>query len=62
MTISPRNLTMLGSLSRSINHEYPLRPGMHVRLTLPDDMTLDEAERVIRYIKSLVLPEDNNDD
>ena len=51
---------MLGSLSRSINHEFPLRPGMHVRLTLPDDMTQDEAERVIRYIKSLALTEKNN--
>ena len=39
--------------SRSINHEFPLRSDLHAVLTLPADMTKDEAERLIRYIKTL---------
>ncbi len=48
--------------SRNINHEFPLRPGMHVVLTLPDDMTLEEAERLIRYINTLALTKEDTDD
>ncbi len=38
---------------RIINYPYPLRPGLLVSVSLPVDMTAQEAERMAAYIKAL---------
>ena len=48
-------VTAMTTWSHTINHEFPIRPGMHAVLTLPDDMTQDEAERLVRYINALAV-------
>jgi hypothetical protein len=38
---------------------YPvlIRPGVRVKLTLPEDLTSQEAERLATFVRSLVPPE-----
>ncbi len=38
---------------RIVNYPYPLRPGLLVSVSLPVDMTTQEAERMAAYIKTL---------
>ncbi len=37
-------------------HNFPLRPGLLARLSLPDDLTAQEAERLGGFIRALAAP------
>jgi hypothetical protein len=38
-----------------VSHVFPIRPGLTMRLPLPIDLTEAEAERLTRFIRSLVV-------
>jgi hypothetical protein len=40
-----------------IDYPFPLRPGVQVRIALPDDLTGKEAARVARFVESLAITE-----
>jgi hypothetical protein len=40
---------------RMLEHPLPIRPGVSVRLTLPEDLTPAEANRVATFVQSLPL-------
>lgn len=40
-----------------INHTFPLRPGVYARLTLPEDLTSKDAQRLANFIQSLAFDE-----
>jgi hypothetical protein len=42
-------------LPRIVAHDFPLRPDVMVRLVLPVDLTADDAERVVGFVRSLTL-------
>ncbi len=39
-----------------LSHNFPLRPGLLARLSLPVDLTTQEAERLAAYIRALAVP------
>jgi len=47
---------------RLMAHDFPLRPDLQVRMYLPPDLTVDEAERLIAIVRSLAFsdPDQNN--
>lgn len=47
------------SRTRLINHTYPLRPDLLVPLSLPADLTAQEAERLAGFIRALALTPSN---
>jgi hypothetical protein len=48
-------LTNRAAHGRLIHFPLPLRPGLMAYLLLPPDITADEAERVARYVRALVV-------
>lgn len=44
-------------MSLPIPFPFPLRPGLVVTLTLPDDLTAAEAERVGVFVRTLARDE-----
>jgi hypothetical protein len=38
-----------------INHTFPLRPGVYARLTLPEDLTSKDAQRLANFVQSLAF-------
>lgn len=40
-----------------LTYDFPLRPDLLVRLTLPVELTYSEASRMIRFIEALVMPD-----
>ena len=43
-------------LTPMIPYEVPLREGVRARLRLPEDLTVEEAERLCAVIQSLAFP------
>jgi hypothetical protein len=41
----------------TIDHTFPLRPGVYARLSLPEDMTSRDAKRLSAFISSLAFEE-----
>lgn len=52
------NCPIHGFESEMVPYAFPLRKDKVVGLYLPDDITLQEAERISMYIKSLVNSND----
>jgi hypothetical protein len=42
-----------------LTYDFPLRPDLLVRLTLPVGLTRHEASRVTRFVSALVMPGDD---
>jgi hypothetical protein len=51
----PRRLPRRGGPDRIIGHTFPVRAGITTRFALPADLTDGEAERLIAFIRSLVV-------
>jgi hypothetical protein len=43
-----------------IEYPFPVRPGVQVRLVLPEDLNIQEARRLGAFISSLAVPEDDD--
>lgn len=43
---------------RLMAYEIPLRPGMRVQLSLPEDLSVSDAERISRFVMSLAFEDD----
>lgn len=44
---------------RMVAYDFPLRPDVLVRLTLPMDLTVAEAARIGEMVNALAFPEDD---
>ena len=40
---------------RIVNYPYPLRPGLLISVSLPADMTAQEADRFAAFVRSLAV-------
>ena len=45
-----------------LTHHVPLRAGRMARLTLPTDLTLDDAKRLAVIVQALVIEQDEFED
>lgn len=43
--------------SHQLTYPFPLRPDMTITLTLPVDLTADEAEKLAVFLRTLAVPE-----
>ena len=46
---------------RMVAYDVPLRPGELIRKTLPLDLTAADAERIARFVRTLVFDPDDNE-
>jgi hypothetical protein len=52
---APEGAISAAQTGRMLEHPLPIRPGLSVRLTLPEDLTAAEANRVATFVQSLPL-------
>lgn len=45
-----------------LTYEFPIRKDMHVKMILPIDITDEEVQRMTRFLFSLVIPKEVDDD